>query len=82
MRPDRITLFLFVVYCAEIGLFLVFAPWTVLWDRTLGQLPSALLSSIALHPAVRAGVTGFGLVHIIWGLHDLILLFRRDGERS
>jgi hypothetical protein len=77
MRQDRITLFLFVVYCAEIGLFLVFAPWTVLWDRTLGQLPSHLLRIVALHPAVRAGVTGFGLVHLIWGLHDLSLLLSR-----
>jgi hypothetical protein len=77
MRQDRITLFLFVVYCAEIGLFLVVAPWTVLWDRTLGQLPSHLLRIVALHPAVRAGVTGFGLIHLIWGLHDLTLLFSR-----
>jgi hypothetical protein len=77
MRPDRITLFLFVIYCAEIGLFLVFAPWTVLWDRTLGQIPYQALQAIALHPALRAGVTGFGLVHLIWGAHDLMLLFRR-----
>jgi hypothetical protein len=77
MRPDRITLFLFVIYCAEIGLFLVFAPWTVLWDRTLGQIPYQTLQAIALHPALRAGVTGFGLVHLIWGAHDLMLLFRR-----
>ncbi|HUP41857.1 MAG TPA: hypothetical protein VM599_01465 [Thermoanaerobaculia bacterium] len=76
-RPDRITLFLFVVYCLEIGLFLVFAPWTVLWDRTLGQLPSQLLRTVALHPALRAGITGFGLVHLIWGVHDLTLLLSR-----
>jgi len=76
-RPDRITLFLFVVYCVEIGLFLVFAPWTVLWDRTLGQLPSQLLRAVALHPAMRAGVTAFGLVHLIWGAHDLTLLLSR-----
>lgn len=80
MRQDRITLFLFVVYCAEIGLFLVFAPWTVLWDRTLGQLPAHWLQVVALHPAVRAGVTGFGLIHLIWGLHDLTLLLSRRRE--
>lgn len=77
MRHDRITLFLFVVYCVEIGLFLVLAPWTVLWDRTLGQVPSQLLRLIVLHPAARAAVTGFGLVHLVWGAHDLTLLFSR-----
>jgi hypothetical protein len=49
----------------------------VLWDRTLGQIPYQTLQAIALHPALRAGVTGFGLVHLIWGAHDLMLLFRR-----
>lgn len=77
MRPDRITLLLFVLYCAEIGIFLVFAPWTSLWDHTLGLIPYETLRALALHPVVRAGVTGFGLVHLIWGLHDLTLLFSR-----
>ena len=77
MRPDRITLLLFVLYCVEIGLFLVLAPWTPLWDRTLGLLPSDALRSFALHPVARSGVTGFGLVHLIWGAHDLALLFSR-----
>jgi hypothetical protein len=51
----------------------------MLWDRTLGQLPFQLLRAVALHPALRAGVTAFGLVHLIWGAHDLtLLLSRRD----
>jgi len=77
MRPDRITLLLFILYCVEIGLFLCFAPWTALWDHTLGLIPYASVRAAALHPAVRAGVTGFGFVHLIWGLHDLTLLFSR-----
>lgn len=76
-RPDRLTLFLFVVYCVEIGLFLIFAPWTVLWDRTLGHLPSQALRAVVLHPGVRAAVSGFGLIHLIWGAHDLTLLLSR-----
>lgn len=76
MRQDRVGLLLFVLYCVEIGLFLVLAPWTVLWDRTLGHLPSQLLVAAALHPAVRAGVSGFGLIHLIWGAHDLSLFLR------
>lgn len=77
MRQDRVTLFLFIVYCVEIGLFLVFAPWTVLWDRTLGGIPSQIVRELVLHPALRSAVTGFGLVHLIWGAHDLTLLISR-----
>lgn len=77
MRPDRITLLLFVFYCAEIGLFLVLAPWTSLWDHTLGLISINGLRSLALHPIARSAVTGFGMVHLVWGAHDLTLLFSR-----
>lgn len=80
MRPDRITLLLFILYCVEIGLFLSFAPWTGLWDHTLGLIPYPALRHAALSPVVRAGVTGFGFVHLIWGLHDLTLLVSRRPE--
>ncbi len=31
------------------------------------------LSLWLLHPIVRGAITGFGLVHLIWGAHDLDL---------
>jgi hypothetical protein len=81
MRPDRITLLLFVLYCAEIGLFLVCAPWTSLWNHTLGLIPHQEVRALALHPVTRAAVTGFGAVHLVWGAHDLTLLFGRRPPR-
>jgi hypothetical protein len=73
MRGDRLTLVLFALYCFEVGLFLTLAPWTLLWSRNLAHLPSLELQSLLLHPFTRSVVTGFGLVHLIWGLHDLRL---------
>jgi len=69
----------FVIYCFEAGFLLVLAPWISLWDRTVAQISFTLLRSLCLHPLTRGAVSGFGLVHLVWGLHDLTaLLTRRD----
>lgn len=68
----------FILYCFEAGLLLLFAPWSPEWDRILMHLlPFPLLRSLLLHPGFRGAVTGFGLVHLIWGAHDLISLITR-----
>jgi hypothetical protein len=69
---------LFILYCIEAGTFLVLAPWSPIWDRTLMQASFETLRIFFLHPLTRSGVTGFGLVHLVWGAHDLNeLIFRR-----
>jgi hypothetical protein len=71
MRLDPLFRWLFILYCVEAGVFLVLAPWSLLWDRGCINLPFSSLRQVCLHPVVRGGVTGFGLVHLVWGAHDL-----------
>lgn len=78
MRSSFLFRILFILYCVEAGTFLVLAPWSTVWDRTLIQIPIELLRLATLHPLCRAAVTGFGLIHLVWGAHDLDeLIFRR-----
>lgn len=78
MRSSFVFRILFILYCVEAGTFLVLAPWSTVWDRTLIQIPFDLLRTAVLHPFSRAAVTGFGLIHLVWGAHDLDeLIFRR-----
>ena len=78
MRSSLLYRILFILYCVEAGTFLVLAPWSAVWDRTLIQVSIDLLRTASLHPVVRAAVTGFGLIHLVWGAHDLDeLIFRR-----
>jgi hypothetical protein len=78
MRPSFLLRILFILYCIEAGTFLVLAPWSPVWDRTLMQIPGELLRALALSAVVRAAVTGFGLTHLVWGAHDLDeIIFRR-----
>ena len=78
MRSSLLFRILFILYCVEAGTFLVLAPWSAVWDRTVVQIPLDLLRAAGLHPVFRAAVTGFGLIHLVWGAHDLDeLIFRR-----
>ncbi len=71
----------FILYCFEAGLLLLFAPWYPEWDRLIFQLvPFAALRNALLHPALRGAVTGFGFVHLLWGLHDLIAVIARRAQ--
>ena len=80
MSGGTIFRILFILYCIEAGVFLVLAPWSLIWDRSLVHLPAAGLRNVFLHPALRGGVSGFGLVHLVWGAHDLdAWLTRRAG---
>ena len=69
--------FVFVLYCATVGAVLVLIPWSPAWDRMLSLLPAGF--EILRLSWFRGGLTGFGLVHLVWCLHDL-QLFLRDGD--
>ena len=84
MRLDRLSRILFILYCVEAGTILLLAPWGAVWDRLVLQVPSADLRGMLLHPLLRSLVSAFGLVHLVWGAHDLDLLlqqwrFRKEG---
>jgi len=65
----------FALYCIEAGLFFIIVPWTRLWTfNPLLQSPDTGLALLAADPFVRGFVSGFGVVHIIIGVNDLLRL--------
>jgi hypothetical protein len=68
---------LFVLYCVEAGVLLTLLPWTASWNGTLLRLPDPGVLALTTHPLLRGAVSGFGLVHLLWGAHDLDLLLSR-----
>lgn len=62
---------LFVLYCIEAGVLLLLAPWSPSWDRAVTQIPNFSAQAVLFHGAFRGAVSGFGLVHLVWGAHDL-----------
>jgi hypothetical protein len=54
-----------------VGVVLVVAPWTSLWDSNWLLQPWPLLQRLLLSPFARGAVSGLGLVNVAVALHDL-----------
>lgn len=72
----------FALYCLEAGLFFLVVPWTRLWTLNPLLQNNVALAALALNPFVRGFVSGFGLVHLLIGVRDMIAISQaRRGER-
>lgn len=58
----------------EVGILLVFSPWSVFWERNglLAHFPH--LQGLVLHNGFRGGVSGLGLVLIVFGCIEVFQL--------
>lgn len=76
MELDRLVRYVFIFYCATVGVALVLVPWSPGWDQMLSFL-GARFELLRL-PLLRGALSGFGLVHLVWGVHDLHRLAHGD----
>jgi len=67
---NRLLAVAFILFCFEIGLFLVFVPWSNLWEHNalLLYLP---VRGILLNNFVRGGVSGLGVIDLFLGFGEL-----------
>lgn len=77
MRSVSLLQGLFILYCVEIGILLLILPWGPAWERQVVALPFA--SDFLLNPWIRSGLSGFGIFHLVWGIHDLYFGFFSRG---
>ena len=83
---NRILAVAFILFCFEIGLFLMFAPWSALWDNNFLLSFSPSLKAFALNNFVRGAVSGLGFVDCVLGLSELhrfwksLRIFNRTSE--
>jgi hypothetical protein len=68
---NRLLAVAFILFCFEIGLFLVFVPWSQLWEHNVLLTYSVYLRSFLLNNFVRGAVSGLGVVDVMLGLTEL-----------
>lgn len=73
-RLLRISLALFTL---EVGLFLVFFPWTSSWDVNYFQTLTPALQDLWKQPSFRGALTGLGFVNIYIACLQVIHSFRK-----
>jgi len=73
----------FALYCLEAGVFFIIVPWTRVWTMNPLLHSHTALALLAGNPFVRGFVSGFGVVHIIIGIKDIVRLgaARREENR-
>jgi len=54
-----------------VGLVLLVAPWTSLWDSNWLLQPHPTLRDVLLNAFTRGAVSGLGIVNILIALHDV-----------
>ena len=59
-----------------VGVVLVVAPWTALWESNWLLQPWPVLQAVLLDPFARGAVTGLGLVNVLVALSDLVSRLR------
>ena len=67
----RILLFLFILICLELGIFLLFLPWTSLWEHNYFLLRYPTLVRYLLNHYVRGGISGLGLLNVWIAVYEL-----------
>ena len=67
---NRLLAVAFILFCFEIGLFLVFVPWSNLWEHNalLIYLP---VRALLLNNFVRGAVSGLGVIDLFLGFGEL-----------
>ena len=71
----------FALYCLEAGLFFTVVPWTRVWTVNPLLHHNLAIGLWADNPFVRGLVSGFGVVHLIIGIRDILQIghARRSG---
>jgi hypothetical protein len=71
----------FVALFLEVGLLLVVLPWSGFWDRNYFGFALPGLRPFITNNFVRGAVTGLGVVNLLAGLTELMLLFAGRGRQ-
>ena len=67
---------IYVLYCFEVGLFLIVFPWMEFWQQNLLLDYVPVLKTLILNNFFRGAVTGLGIANLILGAWELAGLRR------
>lgn len=68
---------LFILYCIEAGLFFVVVPWSRFWGLNPLLHTTPLLGMMVDSVWTRGLVSGFGLVHLVVGIREIVKVIGR-----
>ena len=76
MKMNRFLAVAFILFCFEIGLFLIFVPWSTLWETNVLLTYSFPLRNFVLNNFVRGAVSGLGVIDVLLGFFELAVFWK------
>ena len=64
----RLYLTVLILFCLEVGVFLVILPWSSLWERNYFLYRYPFLARWLLNHFLRGAISGLGIIDISLGL--------------
>jgi hypothetical protein len=78
---QKIGILLFVVFCFELGVFLLIFPWLDAWNNNGIASIAPWVRGIWVSPYFRGALSGLGVVNVYISLLEILRLRRRPAER-
>ena len=77
---NKVLFVIYVLYCLEVGIFLLVYPWMRLWDQNFLLQYSSYLRVLLLNDFFRGAVSGLGIANLIlraWEVAHFQRYFRK-----
>ncbi len=71
---------LYILYCLEVGVFLLFLPWMNIWDNNYFLYLYPKLRPVVANSYLRGAVLGLGVINLLIGIQEIVHF--RKGSRS
>jgi hypothetical protein len=68
---STLTRLLYIAYFLEVGLILLFIPWSVFWERNFFAESLPLVHAVVKNNFMRGAISGIGVLNLLAGLADL-----------
>lgn len=68
---NKVLFIIYVLYCFEVGVFLVVFPWMLLWDQNRLLDYSIYLRLLFLNNFFRGAVSGLGMANLLLGAWEI-----------
>ncbi len=68
---NKVLFVIYVLYCLEVGIFLLVYPWMRLWDQNFLLQYSSYIRVVLLNDFFRGAVSGLGIANLILGAWEV-----------
>ncbi len=78
--PSKLLSLVFVIFCFDVGVFLVVFPWLDYWETNSLAAYAPWLADMWGNPYFRGALSGLGLVNIYISFLEIVRLIRGQVE--